>query len=243
MPIFVPKLRYLETGRPILSAKAIQTYSEQLLGQYFPRCLSEVSTLPTQELIELMRREDDLKILQADLGRVGAWKIRGRTRFAEKTILLDQSLFTGEFVKSLRFVLCHEIGHWLLHRHRPMLLDSVNEYIRDLEDDETADEPRHNSRLLVSTREWVEWQANYFAACLLMPKAPLAAAMLRMRKTIFQTERLKPIIFCNGTASGIQDSDLQLGNLANTFLVSKTSVKYRLTEMGMYLETAPALKP
>ena len=76
------------------------------------------------------------------------------------------------------FTLAHELGHWYLHREdayiaseqqcmfemttmdssRNRFVDDINTFL-------------HNKKKkLRSEEDWLEWQANYFASCILMPE-------------------------------------------------------------------------
>jgi Zn-dependent peptidase ImmA (M78 family) len=74
-----------------------------------------------------------------------------------REVLVDESLDPEEFPDlegRYRFTLAHEIGHWQLHRWMA---------------DSTPHQPAFLLRASPSDKR-IEWQANYFASCLLMPR-------------------------------------------------------------------------
>jgi hypothetical protein len=89
-----------------------------------------------------------------------------------REVFIDQSLDPEEYPRMegrFRFSIGHEIGYWRLHRS----------YL--------ASDPAHLSPLDIPSKlsvicrtsqakECVEWQADYYASCLLMPKAMVLAA-------------------------------------------------------------------
>ncbi len=101
---------------------------------------------PTQRLIEI---NEDIPKLQQDFG------------FAESTI-------------------AHEVGHWVLHINQ----DEADGIVEQLElslDCVTNEQPflcrDVGERIALNSpqtqADWIEWQAQYFASCLLMPRYKL----------------------------------------------------------------------
>jgi len=63
----------------------------------------------------------------------------------------------------------HEIGHWLLHINH----DAVNSFIdRSFEESDTTAQ-QFLCRSISGQMEKIEWQAQYFSSCLLMPRTIL----------------------------------------------------------------------
>src|SRR2546425_9526409 len=65
-----------------------------------------------------------------------------------------------------KFTLAHELGHYFLNHSDYMASESLEE--RDLD----VEEPRE---LGIKDLMRMEWQANYFASCLLLPTKSFAA--------------------------------------------------------------------
>lgn len=102
-----------------------------------------------------------------------------------------------------RFTLAHELGHFLLHDGRPVIVDkSVRINYRD-----------ERSSLATDSEEI---QANQFAAELLMP-----------RNIVFDE-----VIKAHGSADDI-DEDWFVDELAQQFDVSRQAMEYRLINLGL----------
>ena len=94
---------------------------------------------------------------EISLGGVQNKKILGVMIPAKNAIYIDPILTSNLTMK--RFTQAHELAHWILHRKL------------DLSDYELSDttETLNQARKLVTTYDWIEWQANAYAAMLLMP--------------------------------------------------------------------------
>jgi Zn-dependent peptidase ImmA (M78 family) len=87
-----------------------------------------------------------------------------------KKILINENIDTlkGEFGQS---TIAHEIGHWKLHINQ----EAVGEYI-DREQQGIKIEVEPFLCRSVQSSQGIEWQAQYFASCLLMPNYKLIEA-------------------------------------------------------------------
>lgn len=115
----------------------------------------------------------------------------------------------------LRFTLAHELAHVVLHRElwdrrfaEPALLPGVV----------SRSEPVH-SRALDEPVGWLEWQAGYLAAALLVP-----APRVRLRG--------RPPF------AGTREGDLLVHRVARTFGVSPEAAAVRLGQLGCLREPA-----
>jgi Zn-dependent peptidase ImmA (M78 family) len=97
-------------------------------------------------------------------------------------IRIDPSLLALEESPRFRFTLAHELGHMSLHRNLPLdfqSLDASQKAIIDSEHD-VAPEPRE----LKTPRDWLEWQANSYAAALLMPQPTVGDEIARVQAAL-----------------------------------------------------------
>ena len=99
--------------------------------------------------------------------------------FDRNTILINKFLASEKNQEHrLYFTLAHEVGHWYLQRKdayidsgqqslfgQNTVKSSVNRFI-----DNTDIFKNLKRKKLVTKEDWLEWQANYFASCILMPK-------------------------------------------------------------------------
>ena len=184
---------------PILSKAEIDDYAEVLLHDFKPELLSNPGPTPIESFIELyLDLTVDYKKLSTDGNTLGmiAFNSGYVEVFDEEnnrelieveagTVFIDSDLIDDEYqLGRCRFTFAHEPGHWLFHRH----MYSINKNQMSLFDVEPGVQKvchkcqkKHvgyiGSRDHLSTdAEWQEWQADYFAASLLMPKKTFKVA-------------------------------------------------------------------
>jgi len=106
---------------------------------------------------------------------LGLPDVLGATWFDDKQVRIDSSLEDNE--GRLAFTMAHEGGHWWLHR--PLVeMQKVTAPLFALERDKPATPAvvcRQSQK-----RAPAEWQADQFAACLLMPRAQVQATIRSM---------------------------------------------------------------
>lgn len=163
---------------PYLREAHIERCAQQLLVEY-ERHFGPVAVppVPIDDIAELhLGLQLEITALQDALRAPG---VLGALWVDERRVAIDASLdpethptLEGRY----RFTLAHEIGHWQLHRHAVDL--SRYELAARLPESATFDR----------VRQRLEYQANLFAAALLMPKALLRAAWC--------AERGGPAPFC-----------------------------------------------
>lgn len=122
--------------------------------------------IPIEDIIE---RSLGLRLLYEDLEKVlGSDDVLGAIYVESRVICINERLFEHSSEGRLVFTCAHEVGHWVLHRR----------YV-DVEG-------RRNSKgeaivcRLRDAKEPIEWQADYFAACLLMPEKEIREAFQKV---------------------------------------------------------------
>jgi hypothetical protein len=152
---------------PWLSKKTIEMAADGLLGHYRWKVARPVAPpIPVEDIIE---RGLGLNLTFTDLrARLQMPDVLGATFVDRKTICIDESLDQLAARGRLYFTCAHEAGHWVLHRRR------VSEACRG---------NSTRSRILCRSKDAkkpLEWQADYFAACLLMPADEVKTAFNRL---------------------------------------------------------------
>lgn len=190
--------------------------------------------LPLEEMIECVL---ELSFRFEDLAAFfGTADVLGATRVEAREILVDISLDPCEYPQKegrYRFTLAHEMGHWELHRRQVTAADQ-----RSLFDTEPAGTIlcrafQYNQR---------EWQANQFAAYLLMPATLIVLAWENY------TGSSAPYVVPDGQLSTRrwtlgEESAPSLPivrDMARVFHVSAQAMQIRLQGMGL-LTTRAAL--
>ena len=148
---------------PWLSKAHISSESNRLIEGYEARTGRPVGPpVPVEDIIErhlgLTLSFDDLEaILEIE-------DVLGATYVGTRRISINERLFEDPGEGRLVFTCAHEVGHWILHRRYAA---------------EAARTGRVSDAIVCRSKNAkapAEWQADYFAACLLMPEADVRRA-------------------------------------------------------------------
>lgn len=177
--------------------------------------------VPVEDVIESglglrLAFEDLRRRLQID-------DVLGATYVRTRTLCADVSLDRPEAEGRLCFTLAHEAGHWVMHRGF------------------VASAHREGGLIFCRTRDAkkpIEWQADCFAACLLMPEPYVREAFARacgpepLVLHNVESAYAGPICFdpCVANWPAIADCIRRAGKFSN---VSKQAMIIRLQDLGM----------
>ena len=147
---------------PWISKETISEKATELIDGFQALAKYEVKPpIPVEDIIE---RYLGLKLLYNDLTRVFGREVLGAVYVESKTICINERLFESSSEGRLVFTIAHEVGHWVLHR----------QYVTE------QSKAGINSPAIVcrprNAKEPIEWQADYFASCLLMPEKEIREA-------------------------------------------------------------------
>ena len=178
--------------------------------------------------------------------------ILGAMFFDERLIVIDESLDPVENPSKegrYRFTLAHEGGgHWRLHRHL---------FAKDPAQVSLFNEPAPPPVVCRSSqaKEPVEWQADFYASCLLMPRKLVMAAWDEMfvdrKPRVLQprTSINHPFVEVPRVEGQIGDYDCSETDdtvldriarpLAEQFLVSPIAMRIRLEKLGLLHREVP----
>lgn len=133
----------------------------------------------------------------------------------------------------LRFTLAHEFGHWFLSHSEYM----TGEYCE-------AKDFNFEKPMDVGVKDIMrmEWQANRFASCLLLPREPFLADFYSVAEDIGLQDRGFGILFLDNQRCNI-DAYYRVTNvLKSKYAVSRSVIKIRLKKLGALNEPkAPGL--
>jgi Zn-dependent peptidase ImmA (M78 family) len=122
------------------------------------------------------------------------------------------------------FVLCHEFGHFVLHQKLSIGQQSYNAF-KDSE---------YNFRTsaydLQNPKQWIEWQANCFAAALIMPSGQFQARLWLIQDHL---NRSRGKILLDDNGYHIKEFYEIVNKLAYQYYVTKTTIIYKLKEMNL----------
>ena len=218
-----------KSGVPILSAESIDRYATRMVEEFLP-CGTEVPVAIDidrfiTEYAELELEED---LLSHDGHRLGMFVFEAtdslpiwceeRQRAEERsvkarTVLIDSRKQTEAGV---RFTKAHECGHALFHnmvyRRRPELL-----MLR--EDKSTLGRFERRNTENWTEINWMDWQANNFASCLLMPRPMVEKAIEQMRKINW--------------VDAFDFREARIAEICRVFQVSQAMAEIRLNKLGL----------
>jgi len=213
---------------PWLSKGTIRGQAETLLSDYAAsQDIPVEPPIPVENIIEahlgFVLEYDDLQ------GMLGFDDILGATWLDQKRITINEKLLDNTLGRMF-FTCGHEIGHILLHAAS----------VSATEDDPSPPYPGQQILCRVkAARKRGEWQADYFAACLLMPED-------RVRKAYHNLFGTTPLIIHNKKScfdrnlplfdlswDRAKDFALMVMEAGNFTNVSKEAMRVRLEELGL----------
>jgi hypothetical protein len=243
---------------PYLRVEQIERDAAALLAEYAQvRNVVIEPPIPIEDIVEkhlkLGIEFDDMhRLLRVPRSGLGLDPdILGVIWFDDRRIVIDESLDPEENPSKegrYRFTLAHEGGgHWRLHRHL---------FTKDPAQVSMFNEPAPPSVVCRSSqaKEPVEWQADFYASCLLMPRKLVMAAWDEMfpdRKP----RMLRPEFPLTHPYVEIERMTDESGNpidaaddhvlenfarpLAERFMVSPIAMRIRLEKLGLLHRVVP----
>jgi Zn-dependent peptidase ImmA (M78 family) len=159
--------------------------------------------------------------------KYGMPDIYGATYVKKKFIAISTTLLDEHSEGRYCFTCAHEIGHWVLHRH---LVDAAARRSKE----EGAVFCREKD-----AKAPIEWQADYFAGCLLMPENEIEAAFHQIFGcdvlNLYIAQRVFPptpfhFDICVDNWQLIADAVRRAGGFSN---ISKQAMMIRLQDLGL----------
>ncbi|MGD8520988.1 MAG: ImmA/IrrE family metallo-endopeptidase [Desulfobacterales bacterium] len=210
---------------PWLPKKQITDYASKLIEDYTQIVQRDVHPpIPIEDIIE---RGLNLQLGFANLRKkLEMDDVLGATFIRQRRVCVDESLLNDKSEGRLCFTFAHEIGHWVLHRkliNHACRSNSLANFI---------------FCRLRDAKKPIEWQADYFASCLLMPAEQIRNAFYHIfgpRPLILYNLKSSfwgPISFdpCVENWPVIAAKVKESGGFTN---VSKQAMIIRLQELGL----------
>lgn len=248
MPMYEPQFRCRKNGVPILSHDEIDTDVEMFIRDFKPELLKKPGETDIEGFVEFylgltpeynnlthcglilgrMVFNDNNKIPIYDLETKKAEYIFAR----RGTVMIDNTLLENEH--RFRSTMGHEAGHWIYQQSYfykdpfQMNLFSNMENTStacrrfDIEGGECNEGGRKS---LVSDHDWLEHQAKYFSAAILMPRAAM--------KIICGDEELRRRF--QEAFPGCEE-EMLASYVADVFNVSVESAQIRIRQLGYGFE-------
>lgn len=250
--MYEPQFRCRSNGVPILSHEDIELDAEMFIRDFDPEALRNPKEVNIEEFAEfylgLTPEYNNLTHCGLILGRMvfndsnkvpvyDAEAKRAEYIFARRgTVMIDNTLLTDEH--RFRSTMGHESGHWIYQQsyfyrdpNQLALFDNLEQTSTacrktDIEGGEGAQS--NGRKPLCSDHDWLEHQAKYFSAAILMPRS----TMRQVCGNIELRKRLRE-----------EFPGYELGTLATAvaeiFNVSSESAKIRIKQLGLDFEKSP----
>lgn len=231
-----------KTGALILGKNRLEDYAAKFLTKYCKAALATPMPLPVDEILNTM----GLTVREASLsrnldvfgccllldGEVEIFDHENNTSslvsYSAGTVLIDpdSELMYGEGAK--RNTLIHEALHWEKDKTYFEILAVKNALAAEklypilCRHSETFYEPPEGKKTKENEVRWLEWQAQRLAPRVLMPSEMFRKKALEFLES-YQEQENEIYPSC----------DRLIEDLSAFFIVSRTSVKYRLIEVGL----------
>ena len=231
---------------PYLNIKQIQAEADLLIAEYGERFAPVAAPpIPVDEMAELHLQLTleylNMRSLFPDAD------VHGAIWFEEARIGIDSRLdpdATPTKRGRYHFTLAHEIGHWRLHRHH---------YAANPRECKLFDNGTERPDVVCRSNDTqpVEWQANVFAANLLMPRQMVQAAWTdfrygddrplaidELREMFADVMDVEPLYHQGRIANDQASQDIAMKEgfcrpLAGRFEVSREAMRIRLEQLGL----------
>ena len=145
---------------PWISKEKIALKATNLIENF--QALAKYDVKPPIPVEDIIEQYLGLRLIYDDLHKVFGRDVLGAVYVESKTICINERLFESSSEGRLVFTIAHEVGHWVLHR----------QHIEALE----KDGPRQVIVSKRNSKDTIEWQADYFASCMLMPEKEIREA-------------------------------------------------------------------
>ena len=244
--MYILNFRTKSNGVPILSKIEIDNIAERCLMEFCPQTLETPQPIDEDRFITdylgltqdfkylshcgvylgMIVFEDNKKIVIYDEFTKRAEYITAK----QGTIIIDSSLLEDGQEGRYRFTAMHEAGHWILHRRKFMRDINQMVIIFDMQNTNiqcrtVSIEVKYNSESRWNDESTMEWQANYFAGAILMPKS--------MVKKHCEDDELKDYLAFMSFGNREIYNDLLIRRTAEKFNVSKKAAEVRLCYLGI----------
>jgi hypothetical protein len=221
---------------PFLQKSDIAEKASDLIQDYQALLGRAVSPpIPVEDIIErhLKLNLDYIDFTEPPDMKIDMKNVFGATYVRRRLIAISKNLLNDTNEGRLCFTCAHETGHWVLHSS---LIETAARTGRETGTGAEAVFCREKD-----ARTPAEWQADYFASCLLMPEEAVRAAF----KTVFGSEALDMYNIKQTFPSTPFHFDICVENwrlvaeavrLAGDFLnVSKQAMIIRLQNLGLII--------
>lgn len=222
----------LEFKVPFLREEQIESAVAELLHSF--AMAKGVAPRPPVDVDKILEGYLKLELRFTDLPKlIGIPDVLGATFLKDKVVYIDQTLELPGREGRLAFTIAHEIGHWQLHRP---LIDAEAVTAPLFAMGEVSRQPTIVCRT-GSKREPAEWQADKFAACLLMPAADVRASVRALYGEVLPMwEGVEARRKAHLLDEQLQDLAGEVIEQGRFFNVSNEAMRYRLLDLRLVVD-------
>ncbi len=206
-----------------LSVADIDNLVHDIHRRFNSRILTNGNEIYLEKLIAFFEREYGFTFdFSSTIASSGKKRVIGRYDSARKLVTIDKSV-----VDTLQFgfVLAHEIGHAVLHQDLDIPQDLYDDF------DDSRYDALIDKHRLENDKNWIEWQANRFAVCLLVPKESLALQFVKILAHLGHSGRCQ--LYVDNQPWNMQSYNTAMNVLCHYFSVSKAVMRNRLEEFNL----------
>lgn len=200
-----------------LSKENIEKICEEELNKINPKILTNAESLDIELLKSYLLKTYNITISYHENN-----DLLGFYDIEENSISLNIIL---KNTKRELFVLCHEFGHFKLHQN--LIIDQLTY--------NTFKESEYNFKIgkhsLTNPKHWIEWQANYFSANLILPKVSLLANLYKNQNRL---NIRKGTLYLDDQNENYKNYQTILFRLSEYFNVTRPNILYQLKEINQF---------
>lgn len=200
-----------------LSKKQIESIANLQLQRINPKILTEAVNFGPSALKKYIKDAFGIQIIELDANEV----VLGMCDMENNTIGLNRSIINTP--REL-FILCHEFGHFVLHQKLSIGQQLYNSF------NDSEYNFRKGTYDLKNPKQWIEWQANCFAASLILPSAQFQARLWLVQDSL---SRSRGKILLDDNRYHIKEFYEIVNKLAYRYHVSKSTIIYKLKDMDL----------
>ncbi|WP_158728891.1 MULTISPECIES: ImmA/IrrE family metallo-endopeptidase [unclassified Flavobacterium] len=209
-------------GLKKLNSSNIENIANEFLNSFNTDILNYALATPLNRIVEYLKNEKSVEVETSNIVDTFNNNVLGYYDLSKQKILINNSITdTIQFP----FVLAHEIGHYVLHSDL-----KVNQTIYDNFKD-IQFSFFEQSYGIKNEKNWIEWQANCFASCLLMPKSSIILRLIAIQKDLGISKQGS--IYLDNQDCNKKDYREIVKYLSDFFGVGKISIEYRLNDLGL----------
>ncbi len=214
---------------PAVNSHTVVPYRDEAeIEELSTRVLAIIEYVGGEVLIEDVCKwqssERELQVVFNDDSQISsiARGMLGRVSFKPPEITIFKNAHRN--AEQQKFTLAHELGHLLLDHDKYM----HSEYCQ--ESDFQMENP---TELGVKDIMRMEWQANYFASCLLLPLSPFINDFLRLIRQLDIKDRGYGMLYLDEQDCNIEAYHHVTNALKSKYQVSRSVIKIRLEKLGL----------